>query len=348
VTFWNVRNMLLFWNITFHMILRHVGGGKVLPRKQHQQQLVEGDLCGDSQPPAQVLEHVAEEGREPYGCDGRVKLDVSEVRAVQVDERRVERVANLKAREVKACAAKGSLVGSGQVKGDGPILNQVTFGPLGDDFLEVNSFIPATFVPMGREVGKVNRHVWFISKEFDLSDFSDSLEVLGEDQEKALQKVKRRHKKKLGAGEAHPLGVPNFVYMAEVLHGGKGRGKKMTKSQSSEVSGGMEMVGGDKVESMSAAGNRSEGEARVNVMSSPPSGLHLILDDEGTQVPETPSLNHNVDLLKKLEANSLFGIQSGIRLSFTTPTVENTERLEVMEVVDVKNKVIRERNVGDQ
>jgi hypothetical protein len=37
-----------------------------------------------------------------------------------------------------------------------------------------------------------------------------------------------------------------------------------------------------------------------------------------------------------------------VGLNFATPSVANTERLEVMEVIDVKKMVIRERNLVDQ
>lgn len=49
-----------------------------------------------------------------------------------------------------------------------------------------------------------------------------------------------------------------------------------------------------------------DGEA-ISVVS-PPSGLRLILEVQGTQVPETPPSEPRLDPLKKLEANSLFGL----------------------------------------
>jgi len=59
-------------------------------------------------------------------------------------------------------------------------------------------------------------------------------------------------------------------------------------------------------------------------------------------------VNDGGDPLKKLEASSLYGIQNGLGVLFTTPKIANKVRLEDMEVVDVKKKAIRENAMVNQ
>ena len=196
-----------------------------------------------------------------------------------------------------------------------------------------------------REVVITNRHVRFNTDDSDLSDFSDSIEANEEEQESlTLYKVKRRHKKKLvGGGKPLQIDTLNFVQLAELVKGGKGRGKKNSKLRNSLNN----VVLGNKVVE---EGRTTEDEliGSIYVTPSPSSGLKLIHGEEGTQVPETPPPVKCEDPLKKLEATSLFGIQNGLGFSFFMPRLINTKRLEVMEVVDVKKNVTRERSVVDQ
>jgi len=136
--------------------------------------------------------------------------------------------------------------------------------------------------------------------------------------------------------------------MAELVKGGKGRGKRNSKQRNSLNSVGAES-GANILEEEQRAEDMLVGvDGSINVMPSPPSGMRVILEEEGTQVLENPIPAQGEDPLKKLEAESLFGIQNELGFSFTTPRLADTERLEVMEVVDVKNKVIWERRVVDQ
>jgi hypothetical protein len=198
----------------------------------------------------------------------------------------------------------------------------------------------------------VNQHVCFYFEDSDLSEFGDYLAAIGEDPEqKALQKVRRRHKKKLiGGGKPLPMETPNFIQMSKMIKGGKGISKRNVKHRSNSNSINEGVVSGDKgvEEERRTEGVPVEDEVSYNVIASSTSGLRLILEDGGSFVPETPILVQSEDPLKKLEALSLFGIQNVMGFSFATHGLENTERLEVMEVVDVKNKVIRESRKGDQ
>ena len=230
----------------------------------------------------------------------------------------------------------------------GPFHPHSISGPDGGSSL----FIPAhviAFSSMGtkvREVGLVNRHVRFSLEDSDLSDFSDSIEDLGEDQEnKALHKVRRRVKKKaLGGGKKPPLVSSNFVNMAECFNGTKEKRKKIYKDRYSSELGGTEVEVGEWEKEVRVVGNgTSEGDK--GVVASPPSGLRLILNGEG---PHTPLVDACGDPLRKLEAKSLLGIQNGLGFSYTTSTIINTDRLEGMEVVDVKKKVLRESFLVDQ
>jgi hypothetical protein len=74
----------------------------------------------------------------------------------------------------------------------------------------------------------------------------------------------------------------------------------------------------------------------------PPSGLRLVLEVEGDQAQDTTLEGVGGDPLKKIEASSLYGIQNGLGVSFSTPAIANKVRLEDMEVVDVEKKVRRE------
>lgn len=87
----------------------------------------------------------------------------------------------------------------------GPGANSPPFGPIfGELCVEADLNITLELngdVFPNREMPKANRHVRFTTDDSDLSDFSDSIEVLGEEQEHmTLQKVKQRHKKKLVRG----------------------------------------------------------------------------------------------------------------------------------------------------
>jgi hypothetical protein len=144
------------------------------------------------------------------------------------------------------------------------------------------------------------------------------------------------------------MGTPNFVHLAELASHSRGKGKKPSKSRSSCLSGGPKLGGElEGIERMEV-GEAKGGDVDAFVAVSPPSGLRLILESQGTHVPETPPVEFNSDPLKKMEAESLYGIQNVVGLNFATPSVANTERLEVIEVIDVKKKVIRERNLVDQ
>lgn len=233
----------------------------------------------------------------------------------------------------------------------GPNLSLSSDGPEGG----FASCLPIQDIPAGslrteaREVSLVNKHVRFSLENSDLSDFSDSIEDLGEDQEKkALHKVKKRSKRKaLGGGKVPPLVSFSFVQMAVSFKGNNGKGKKIYKDRYSLDLGGTEEVEcGREVEMREVVSGASE----VNkcVTTSPPSGLRLILDGERSHVLETPLVDTCVDPLKKLEAKSLFGIQNGLGFSFTTPSQINIDRLDGMEVVDVKKKVLRESSFVDQ
>ena len=52
--------------------------------------------------------------------------------------------------------------------------------------------------------------------------------------------------------------------------------------------------------------------------------------------------------MKNIEASSLYGIQNGLGVSFSTSDFANKVRLEDMEVVDVNKKILRENAMVNQ
>lgn len=197
-------------------------------------------------------------------------------------------------------------------------------GPLLDLIKEAPADISTAVGGNNEEVGRVNSHVRFATEDSDLSDFSDSVGNLQEEQErKVLQKVKSKHKKKQGGGKSLIVGTTTLAQMADLVRGSRGKRKKTLKVSATSSKGEQEYSG--------------RGPGMVA------SGLGLILDGEdGTQVPESPLVRKGVDPLKKVEASSLFGIKNELGISFSTPVEPNTDRLENMEVRDVEKKEIRE------
>jgi len=121
---------------------------------------------------------------------------------------------------------------------------------------------------------------------------------------------------------------------SESSHGGGVQPELRSKAGSISSHGGVDVGGCGRKEVESGKGPM--------IAASPSSGLRLILDEEGTQVPESPLMIGGIDPLKKLEASSLFERKNVLGFSFSTPGNENKVRLEKMEVLDVEKKVIRE------
>jgi hypothetical protein len=130
--------------------------------------------------------------------------------------------------------------------------------------------------------------------------------------------------------------------------GGKGKGNKSYKAGYPSNAGNHVSISGAGEVDGREVGVETEEGGNAGVVAPPPSGLMLLLDDEGSQIPETPLLELNGNPLKKFEAGSLYGIQNVLGVSYTTPNEENTARLEGMEVVDAKNKVVGEGRPVDQ
>lgn len=82
------------------------------------------------------------------------------------------------------------LVGPGQVLLHGPSLYPTLIGPqVANCFDEAVKFFPSIAggdVQANAEGAKINKHVRFISKDSELSDFSDSLEEFREVHEKLV------------------------------------------------------------------------------------------------------------------------------------------------------------------
>jgi hypothetical protein len=163
-----------------------------------------------------------------------------------------------------------------KVRVDGHMKQTNVIGPLLGDCCE-EECNEGEEIPFDREVRKANTHLHFILEDTDLSDFSDSVQDLREVlEQKAIQKVKRRHKKKACGGvKPLPLVTSNLVHLVELA---KGRGKRTPKQRDTSTSSGT-VSSNCNVEDDGLAMNSLNGDGGPIVMASPPSGLHLILDE---------------------------------------------------------------------
>jgi len=169
-----------------------------------------------------------------------------------------------------------------------------------------------------------------------LSDFIESEESITMGGRGATSKTGRKSKKC-----PLTLGIPKFVQLNEKLNEGRGRkgrgGEKKRKDK--------EVVNVEEKD-------RESGDVLEVVLPicplTPVSGLNFFMEELGTMVPDTP-FPDRVDLrCKEVDATRLLNLGKEAGITFNVIDGEVVKSLVNMEKADEENKVVRERNVGDQ
>jgi len=172
---------------------------------------------------------------------------------------------------------------------------------------------------------------------FRLSELTDSQESFIMGDRGVTSKTGKKAKKCPSS-----LGRPKFVQLNEKINEGRGvrKGRGGVKKRKEKM-----IVNIEEVENVS--GGVLEVVLPICPLT-PGSGLNFFMEELGTSVPETPLPERSESRCKEADATRLLELGKNAGITFNVIDGVMVKKLVPMEESDEANKVVRERNGGDQ
>jgi hypothetical protein len=172
-------------------------------------------------------------------------------------------------------------------------------------------------------VGRANRHTRFHLEDTDISENSDSIDNLGEDQRLKKQRRKEKQRIKVGKNQHNQLGVPKCIQLVEGVRSGKKKRRLRTGLEPGEPQERSRLL-------VEAEDEGEEVEGRRCLMMGE-SGLRHIVVEHDSFVPETQICVTGDVMMEELEASRLLKIEKEAGYSFTMEDGKVVKKLVIME-----------------